>query len=1072
MKSKSKIVCFSVSAVILAIVLALNIAIGIFSDVLDMWVVKYKTGESSAATRAAGAELVEEIQEEGTVLVRNENATLPLDRNTVKKVNVFGWASVDWLYAGSGSGKIVGQTSGKNKLFVDLYEALTNYGIEYNQDLRSMYQRFNSRRYKADDLSAGNNNSTGALHSFSYEFCRLYEPNINDANYYTEALKDGAKDFSNTALVVLGRTAGESDDCPKVQYKQTSSSSSSVTVDETRTYLEISTEEEALLTYVGQNFENVIVLINSTNVMELGFLEKIAGLDACLITATTGSAGANAIPSLLYGEKAVITRDDEGNEVSRNYQPIGPSGKTADTFAYDLTTSSTYANVGSGVKGTNGQGQDTTNFYTNGTGLYPMTEMHTNGSTNVSYSGVAYTDYIENIYLGYRWYETADKMGFWDSEKAKSTWGIENGYEDVVQYPFGYGLSYTTFEWTVVPEKNDGAALGKNDSIVFTVTVKNIGTHAGQDTVELYYEPVYHEGGIEKSALNLAAFAKTTQVLQPGDVQTIRLECKVSDMKSYDCYDKNDNGYRGYELESGNYILTLRTDAHTVAPDEMIAQGKATYTYHVDSDITYDEDEASGNPVENLFTGKNAVDGVAIDGNSDGTAEITYLTRDNFEGTFPYERAANREMAGAIRQLNLYKKEQADAWIDPNDQAPQQGVALSQKLYEGGSITALGMQVGNSANYENDEIWKPVLDALTESEMRQLVLHGYVHTEAVDSIGKPKTSDLDGPNQIGSFVDTYANQALTGFSSIVLAQSWNLELSYSMALTLGREAAANGINGWYGPGINVHRSPFGGRNYEYYSEDPVLSGLMSAYAVAAAKNAGVFSYLKHLCCYESESGRDGMYNWLTEQSLREIYLKPFELSVKELSVKDTSGKLVRTVGGCTGIMSSYGRIGAVWTGGSYALLTELVREEWGFKGAILTDYADHHNFMNGDQMLRAGGDLWMDGWNNNGAFAQETSSNSFKLALRDAAKHVIYMWANALATQADYNQRIENGELDGVSINTAPLELNFRWYIPVLVAIDVLAVGGCAVWIFFTLKKKPSAQTSDDAGDPPASAEE
>lgn len=293
-----------------------------------------------------------------------------------------------------------------------------------------MYKKFSSSREfsiggsHAGSPTAANPGDSGSLHSFNYEFSRLYEPAIDNTNYYSSSLLSTAKNYSDTAIVVIGRVSGESNDSPKVQYKNCSSKGkpSDSYIDATRTYLEISTEEEALLKYVGENYEKVVVLINSTNVMELGFMETISGLDSCLVVATTGSAGAKAIPEILYGD-------------------ITPSGKLADTYAYDLSTSSTYADTGSG--------NDTTNFYTNSTGLYPTGENHTNGSSTVKYTGVAYTDYRESVYMGYRWYETADEAGFWDGEYAKTRWGIKNGYDDVVQYPFGYGLSYTEFEWTI-----------------------------------------------------------------------------------------------------------------------------------------------------------------------------------------------------------------------------------------------------------------------------------------------------------------------------------------------------------------------------------------------------------------------------------------------------------------------------------------------------------------------------------------------------------------------------------------------------------------------------------------------
>ncbi len=1062
---KKRIVCFSVSAVILAIVLVLNVAVGVLHDTIDRWVVGYKSGAENTAVRAAGEALVEQIQEEGTVLVRNEaNAeggtpVLPLGEE-VTKVNVFGWASVDWVYSGSGSGTVAG-TKNRNDAtqtqLYDLYDALDEYGVEYNTELKEMYTKYKNRRDKANSLEEGNSQTAGALHSFNYEFSMLYEPSVTDESYYSQAVKTNAQNYSDTALVVLGRITGESNDCPKVQYKYRG------TTDTARTYLEISQEEEALLKYVGENFGNVVVLINSTNAMELGFLEEIPGLDACLIVGATGSAGAKAIPELLWGKTLRIERDENGEEISRSSEPFSPSGRTADTYAYDFTTNPTYVNTGAGIKGTGGQGDDTTAFYTNSTGLYPMMTQYGNGSSKVNYTGVAYTDYQESIYVGYKWYETADAAGFWASDKAKAQWGIADGYKDVVQYPFGFGLSYTSFAWEVrdVKIENGSASdLTAESVITFEVAVTNTGTVPGQDVVELYYTAPYTEGGIEKASVNLIAFGKTQQVLKPGDTESVLLEVKADDMKSYDCYDANGNGFAGYELEGGKYVLSLRTDAHTLATDRL-GKEDAEYTYTVKDTILIENDSATGEPVENRFTagaGVTLKDEVAIDGNSDETAEITYLSRENFEGTFPYERAAKRAMADTVKKYNTYTKALADEWLERNGDAkePTMGADGGLLVYDTTKgadgkpigITDLGRQLGQEENYDNDDLWDPVLDQLTQSELQALVLHGYTKTEDLASVGKPESLDLDGPNQIGSFDNGV--KGTTGFNSVVLAQTWNTQLAYSMGLAVAQDSATKGINGWYGPAMNLHRSPFGGRNYEYYSEDAYLSGIMAANEVEAAKNGGVFCYLKHLCLYESESGRDGMYNWLTEQALREAYIKPFEICVKE--------------GGATGIMTSYGRIGAIWTGGSEALLQDVVRGEWGFKGAILTDYADFHQFMSGDHMIRSGGDLWMAGYLNNSNFSQETNSAAFKQALRSAGKHVLYMYLNALDTQASYNEAIANGATDGVTIHTSSLELNFRWYIPVLIAVDVLALGGCGAWIFMVLRKKDAAPAEADGG--------
>ena len=879
------------------------------------------SGELETAAEA----LALEIQQEGTVLVQNLNDTLPLSED-VTQVNIFGWSATQWVVSGSGSGAITGEGQ-------DLLTALEEYGISYNQSLIDMYTDFLAERPYY---------TSGTLNTYSTQFSRLYEPSISDTDYYTDELLAEALAYSDTAIVVIGRVNGESNDAPKTQYKQTTKDGD-IIIDESRTYLDLSSEEEELLAYVGANYENVIVLINSTNEMALGAIETTSGVDACLIVGTTGEVGAEAIPQILWGE-------------------INPSGRVTDTYVYDLTTSSTYANSGEEGLGT----------YTNSDGLYPSDGSTTNENTGDSslYDGVSYIDYVEGIYVGYKWYETADAEGYWD--EISNEYG--DGYDGVVQYPFGYGLSYTSFDWEIMDYSVDFTADGE---ISVTVKVTNTGSVAGKDVVQLYSNPPYYEGEIEKSSRNLVAFAKTEE-LEPGESQEITLTCDVYDLASYDAYDDNGNGFVGYELDSGEYEFLVSCDAHTQA---------ASFTATLGEGLQFPEDPYSGSTVTNLFTGEDAVDGVSLDG-GDSDANIVWLTRADFEGTFPSEKAPDRSMTDNIIELNLYSEEDAQEWDAQDAEVITTGAENGLSITNSdGSISALGYELG--ADYY-DEQWEDLLDQLTISEMLNLTLHGYVHTEAMASVGKLSTRDLDGPAQIGSF---NAMVTGTGFSNpVVLAQTFNQELSYQYGLTVGAEASALGVDGWYAPGVNLHRSAFGGRNYEYYSEDSYLSGVMAAKTVEGSLDAGTYVYAKHFVVYDQDSMRDGCYIWMTEQTLREIYLKPFQIMIQE--------------GRCTGIMSAYNRIGAVWAGGSTALLTDLLREEWGFTGVVITDYSDHHQYMNGDQAIRAGGDLWMDGWLGSGTYLYDTDSNAFRQALRRAAKDVIYMYLNA---EYEHLQYMEEG---------------------------------------------------------------
>lgn len=942
------------STVFLVLVVVLNVIASGFQPTLDAFVggVKADVSEEERAETVEDAiALAEIMQQESTVLLRNENKTLPLDADT-KNINVFGWASTEWIGGGSGSG-------GVNSVEVDLLKALEESGFTYNTELTDMYTAFQEAR-----------EYTSTLNSWPEESCRLYEPNISDTRYYSKELLAHAEQFSDTALVVIGRLAGESSDCTLQQYKRIESAGE-IVEDSNRTYLNLSTEEIALLNYVGKTYENVVVLLNTGNVMALGELETIPGIDACLMVGYTGQYGASAIPALLMGE-------------------VTPSGKTADTWAYDFSTAPSYANAAA----------DGVGMYTNAEGLYPYdgTTCGNLGET-YAYEQVSYLDYAEGIYVGYKWYETADAEGYWGG--VKNEYG--EGYEGVVQYPFGYGLSYTDFDWeiTEASEKPDN-----NEELSVTVRVTNKGNVAGADVVQMYYTAPYMPNEIEKSAVELVAFEKT-DILNPGESQDIELNVGLYDMASYDAYDANQNGFVGYELDEGEYSLSIRRDAHTV---------EATIPFALEENIQYPTDPVTGLVVENKFTGVDAVDGVSVDG-SDSAQNITYMTRADFAGTFPKENVESRLMAENVAEWNLYTEELANAWIDETDEAIVTGAQNDMKVQKNGALTELGIQLGTDYN---DPQWDALLDQLTIEEMQNLVLHGYGHTASVDSVGKTLTKDADGPAQIGGFTGMGAG---TGFSnSATLAQSWNTDLSRQIGRMIGKQAAQSGYSGWYAPAVNMHRSPFNGRNYEYYSEDSYLSGVMCGNTVAGAKESGTFCYVKHFLCNDGESGiyRDSIYIWMTEQALREIYLEPFRIIVEEY--------------GATGLMSSYNRIGAVWAGGSKALLTGILRDEWNFEGVVITDYSDHHEFMNGDQMIRAGGDLWMDGVLP-GSLKYETESNSFQQAMRRASKNIIYMYLNAQVENINYVN--ETGD---VSAMRAQIDAEGSLWKTIIIIVDIVAV--------------------------------
>ncbi len=1012
MKAKSfRIMTFSIVGVLLAIIIALNIAASIWGDTL----IRILSGKDiDDATRAAGESLAEQIVEEGTVLVKNDDNALPLDPETDKKVNVFGWSSTSWVMSGSGSGRSTndGDASFANA-GTDFLKALENAGIEYNTALTDMYKRFATR----------NSAAWSTLSSYDYQSCRLVEPTIAQ---YGDELLSNAEAFSPVAIVVLSRVAGESNDAPLVQYKGTSNTDKTPANDAASkdlTYLDASTEERELLAYVGEKFEKVIVLINSTNQMNLNFLRDIQGLDACLVTGGTGNNAITGLVNLLYGQVMYETAKN-----GHYGDPVSPSGRLTDTYPYDFRTNSSWANTGY-----LGVGK-----YNNAQGLYPIGVTSTNFGGEYKYPQVSYLDYVEDIYVGYKWYETADVMGFWNSNFAKNLFGIQNGYQDVVQFPFGYGLSYTDFSWEAEWQTDKQLSpLNVYDEFSVTVTVTNEGEFPAQEVVELYYTPPYTSGGIEKSAVNLLAFAKTPEPVEPGESAELTLTFTPADMGSYDSHEIRLSG-GGWILEKGDYVLSLRTDAHTVANIK-----DNTFTMTVETKLeNYDNDQAY-----NIFTGDKAVDyGISVDGSNTG-ANIKFLSRSNFEGTFPTvdkntdrtQSTKSRDMAQTLKDHNLYRDTDVVAWENKVGASgidmPTMGAKNDYKIFDGAHPNDLGIALGSDYDAE---LWDDVLDQLTYEEMRDLALHGYVHEEAIPSVGKAETASFDGPSQYGSW------GAQMGFgvgypNPSVLGQTWNQQLAKSFGLAVAGEALASGRQGWYAPGLNLHRSAFGGRNYEYFSEDSMFTGLMGTQVVEGSLNKGVYVFVKHIIGYDQETMRDSLYCWMTEQALRETYMKPFKIMIDRAEYD---------VEGVPGIMTSYGRIGGVWSGGSEALLTALLRDEWGYNGAILTDYADHQQFMNADQLVRAGGDMWMDGatkGNFRTEFRSTKDNAAFVSKLREGAHHVLFTICNAAYVNSGYDS-----EADTISKgDTAKFPL---WTI--LGVVDGVVIAGCIAWVVLAILKK------------------
>ncbi len=929
--------------------------------------------ESKADALAYANAVNEELCEEGFVLLKNDDS-LPLARGA--KVSVFGMNSVDMVYGGSGSSARDSADS------IDLYKSLENADIDYNPDLKSFYEEKQS-----SGLGRGVSPAMGdRVVGFATGEISLSEYDGGIAAY--------TGDYTDAALVVISRIGGEGYDLPRTMLNTDGSVIDGAAAG--AHYLELDENEKALLAAVcaeDSGFDNVILIVNCATSMELGFMDDEAyngKIRGAVWVGTTGGTGMNALGKILVGD-------------------VNPSGRLVDTYAADFSQAPSWQNFGFHL--TDGADYDAATFANRN--AYTL-----NGTAQDAH----YVEYEEGIYIGYRYYET---MGY--------TRSVEDGdmrwYEENVVFPFGYGLSYTTFEWNVVDWKVGGAALeegavlgeaDKDKEIEVTVNVTNTGGVAGKEVVQLYYTAPYTAGEVEKSHVVLAAFAKTP-VVQPNETESVTLRFALRDTASYDYADLNKNGASTYEADAGAYTLMVGRNAH-----QAWAESELTLGYALENDLVFDTDSATGNPVANRF--------------DDVSAHIeTYLTRSNWEGTFPATPTED-EMAvdeafmqsltmeaytGSGSSLDIGKK-----WYSEHGpRQPRQSLSYNDtevKLYQ---------LIG--ADY-NDPLWDELLDQLTLEEMGYLIGTGNFNTAAMENIDKPRTIDPDGPAGFTQFMTLIEATAVvydTCFycSECVIGATWNVELAAKMGNTIGNEALMGNergdgrtYSGWYAPAINIHRSPFSGRNWEYYSEDGFLSGKMAASVVAAAKDKGVYTYLKHFAVNDQETDRDagyGLITWLNEQAMREIYLKPFELAVKE--------------GGSTAVMSSFNRIGTVWAGGSYELLTEILRDEWGFRGMVITDYGTA-SYMYADQMIRAGGDLALF-QDRQPSLTGRRVSPSHRTAMRQATKNILYTVANSNAM---------NGMGEGIV---------YRYAMPywkiVLIVADVVIVAALAVWGFFSIRK-------------------
>ncbi len=794
-----------------------------------------------------------------------------------------------------------------------------------------------------------------------------------------------------TPVFVMKRVAGEGRDMPRSMYNHASNAE-----DQARTYLEPDSTELEILQYLNDNFDNTVLLITSNNALDLDWLAQFPNIKSVLYAPSLGTYGIDSLASVLAGD-------------------VNPSGRTKDTFAADPLSAPAAQNFGDYQ-------------YLDESG--ELTKYN-------------YVSYEEGIYVGYRYYETR----YEDAVLGQGNAG-DFDYAAEVCYPFGYGLSYTTFEWSDFETAWDGG------ECTATVTVTNTGGVAGKDVVELYAQSPYTDydraNGVEKAAVTLVGFAKT-QLLEPGASQTVEVTFDESQLASYDY-----QGAKTWILDAGTYYVTAAGNSHEAVNNVLAAKGAAvegnvamTATYLPDNAevdaITYATDGLTGEKITNRL--------------DDAAGDLTYLTRSDWTGTFPtHDGEPTSQVSTWGNEINgddgvsytYGKAASADliAQLDSTDSGNPDAQAWDGDLVYGAEngLTLIQMR---GLDYD-DPAWDDLLDQLTPEDYDVLITQAGYGTDYIASVEKPAGTDADSTSgwSWGGIGMTFCNPAM-------VAQTWNVELAYELGICIGDESLYGGATGWYAPAMNINRTAFSGRAGEYFSEDGFLSGALASQEVKGAAEKGVYTLIKHFAFNDQENhrgdrtGQYSMATWLNEQSAREIYLRPFEMCMKVGDVEvnyvretgdGTYENATTTMAACQGLMTAFNRIGATWVGGDYDLITGIVRTEWGFDGWIITDNADTGVFMNAGQMIEAGADSKLTASDPTDTWTfDENDPVQYRYA-RDAVHHLLYVMANT---------HCMNGAMPGSHYTSGVGGMQkadqIRWGITGVAAVGLVAIAGLTV---------------------------
>lgn len=995
-RKKRTVILSSVMAFLLIAALVVNIlAVTVFGEFLTRWFGSYSSYETSGlydtgdytpeTLRAEEQAYSAQVAGEGSVLLKyDEDSALPYAAGTT--FSLFGRASTKWMSSGTGSG---GGNANGSAMTGDgtLRSVFEENGFHVNEQLWNFYAN------RTDNTGSG-----------SYDYGSDEDYTIDEAP--AGDLVQFESSFAGTSAVfVIGRTGGEGRDLARGMYQHTD-----IEEDKSKHYLELNSVELGIVEYLNSRFDDITVIVNTNNPFELGWVEEYENINAVLFVPGTGADGIAAVGKIFSGE-------------------VNPSGHLVDTFAFDALSSPAAQNCDEFL-------------------YYPEGEAPAAADTTDLY--YYYITYAEGIYVGYKYYETR----YEDYVLGQGNAG-EYDYAATVQYPFGYGLSYTQFSYSQPSIVYDSSA----DEYTVTLTVTNTGDVAGKDAVQLYAQTPYTEydvqHGLEKSAVQLVGFAKTEEIAAGGS-QEVSIRFDRADLASYDDTLMIDGSEEegGYLLEAGQYYIAVASDAHAAVNHILAAKGADTERMAgegdaslVLDDIVVEEDDTSysfttqSDGTVTRISNKLQLADRRNDG-SEGAEDFQYLTRSDWIGSFPVPdgavSATVSEYGNAITESNVggyvyYRDLSRENYNKIRSTESNNPIPDSE--YDSMTI-AFGTGAEANTFYQmrgldyDDEAWDAILSRITYSKLTQLIVNAGYGTTVVNDIGKPSTSESDGPSGWRS------NATSAGYTfpcGLMLAQTWNAPLAKMQGTYMGLEYQVGLVEytAWYGPAMNIHRTPFSGRNFEYFSEDAFLSGAMGREMATGASEQGITPCIKHFAFNDNENHRGDRSNdldtgngsvgdfgicvWTNEQAAREIYLKPFDMTLNAdpitMRYQDTNGDIVtREIAPCNGIMTSFNRIGYTWAGGEYNLITGIVREEWGFDGYIVTDM-DKGSYMDTEQMLRAGGDAKLNNLETEGKqdyngelfVVNANSSNAIKYYAKQAVHHMLYAQTNSGITN-----RVEN----------------------------------------------------------------